>query len=82
MIPGSIASLNLRLETLRVWTPLHRTDDIRRLRLDQILLHAQVLDDELLPLLRVLSHEEREQFVGAVEVVEVDRVEGNKGQIN
>ena len=53
-----------------------------RHRFHQILLHAQVFDDALLPLLCVLSHEEREQFVGAVEVVEVDRVEGNKGLIN
>src|SRR5205814_2184889 len=46
-------------------------------RLDQILLHAQILDDEILPLGRVRAHEERQEFVGAVEMVEVDRVEAD-----
>jgi len=43
--------------------------------LHEILLHAEILDDELLPLGRVLSHEEGQEFVGAVEVMEVDRGE-------
>ena len=47
----------------------------RRSHLHEILLHAEVLDDELLPLGGVFANEEGEQFVAAVEAVEVDRVE-------
>ena len=43
-------------------------------RFRQILLHAQISDDEVLPFLSVLAHEEGKQFVGAVEVVEVHRI--------
>ena len=39
-----------------------------RHRFDEILLHAQVSDDEVLTFLGILAHEEGEQFVGAVEV--------------
>ena len=42
---------------------------------DQVLLDAQVLDDEVLPLGGVLAHEEGEEVVGAVEVVQGDRLE-------
>ena len=45
--------------------------------LHEILLHAEVLDDELLPLGRVFAHEEGEQFVAAGGVVEVDWVEAD-----
>ena len=45
--------------------------------LHQILLHAVILDDELLPLGRVFAHEEGDQFVAAGEVVEADQVEAD-----
>ena len=59
---------------LSVW---HFGDVSRHLCLHEILLRAEVLDDEVLPLRRVLAHEEGEEFVGAVEVVEVDRGEAD-----
>ena len=47
------------------------------LHLHEILLHAEILDDELLPFGRVFAHEEGEQFVAVVEVVQVHRVEAD-----
>src|SRR4051794_35499659 len=43
--------------------------------LDEILLYFQVADDEVLPLRGVLAHEEREQLVAVVEMIERDRFE-------
>src|SRR5690349_12624939 len=45
--------------------------------LDQVFFHPEVVDDEVLPLRRVLAHEEREEFVAAVEMVQVHRVEAD-----
>ena len=46
-------------------------------RLHEILLHTEILDDELLPLGRVFAHEEGEQFVAAGEVMQVHGVEAD-----
>lgn len=44
---------------------------------DQVFLYAQVSDDEVLSLRRVLAHEEGEQLIRAVEMVKIDRVKAD-----
>src|SRR5690349_21574539 len=40
-----------------------------RLHLHEIFFDLQVVDNEVLPLRRILAHEERQQFIAAVEVI-------------
>src|SRR5690606_9551965 len=46
-------------------------------RLDQILLHAEIFDDEALAVRGVLAHVEGEQVVAAVEVLQADRLQAD-----
>jgi len=45
--------------------------------LHQILLNLQIPDDEVLPLGRVLTHVEREQLVGVVQMIERNRIKAD-----
>src|SRR4051812_34041323 len=47
------------------------------LRLDEVFFYTEVVDDEVLALRGIFAHEEGEEFVGAVEVMELDRIEAD-----
>jgi len=52
------------------------------LGLDDVLLHPEVLDDEVLPLGRVLAHVEREQQVAIVDVGQRQRLQRMSSPMN
>ena len=45
--------------------------------LEQVFLDFEIVDDEVLPLGRVLAHEEREEFIAAEEMIEVHRLQAD-----